>query len=172
MKPSLVIIGAGRHGRIVAEAARESGKFPTIAFADDNTPPGTLIDGIPVLGGWRDIAGETFVIAIGDNPVREKIHGMLVASAKNLATVISPRAHVSPGAEIGAGTVILAGACIQAGATIGDNVVVNIGVLADHDAVVGAHANVAPGCVLACFARVERGERLAPGTVRGGTPPA
>lgn len=171
MPETLIIIGAGRHGRIVAEIARESGRFLPIGFADDHTEVGTLIDGVPVLGPWHKTEADAYILAIGDNDVRARLFSELIAHGRRIATLISPRAHVSSGAKIGTGTVVLPGACIQAGASIGANVVVNIGVLADHDAEVGDHANLPPGVVLACFAQVAAHERLAPGTVRGGTSP-
>lgn len=169
MPETLIIIGAGRHGRIVAETAGESGRFSPIGFADDHIAPGTFIDGLPVLGDWRKTQADAYLVAIGDNSVRARVFSELTASGRRVATLVSPRAHVSPRAQIGPGTVVLPGACIQAGASIGANVVVNIGVLADHDAEVGDHANLPPGVVLACFAQVAAYERLAPGTVRGGT---
>jgi sugar O-acyltransferase (sialic acid O-acetyltransferase NeuD family) len=169
--PALIIIGAGRHGRIVAEVARATGRFASIGFADDNMPVGTTLDGIPVLGPWAATDGGAYVVAIGDNGRRSTIYEELKRAGKSVATLVSPRAHVSSGAVVGEGTVVLAGAVLQAGSRVGVNVVVNIGVLADHDAEIGDHANVAPGCVLACFARVDARERVAPGTVRGGFAP-
>lgn len=168
---SLVIVGAGRHGRIVAEAAHESGRFSPIAFADDRAPAGTTVDGFAVLGPWASTDAGAYVVAIGDNATRAAVYAALKRAGKSVATVVSPRAHVSPGAVVGEGSVVLPGAVLQAGSRVGVNVVVNIGVLADHDAEVGDHSNVAPGCVLACFARVEAHERVAPGAVRGGFPP-
>lgn len=173
MPESLVIIGAGRHGRIVAEAATLSGAYRVTAFVDGNPAlVGGTLEGVPVVGDWRDAPADRYVVAIGDNRRREEVAEALLAAGRRLATVISPRATVSAQASVGDGTVILPGAIVQAGATVGRNVILNIGVLMDHDARVGDHANVAPGVILACFGEVTSREKVMSGTVRGGLPPA
>lgn len=170
---TLIIIGAGRHGRIVAEAANASGRYRVLGFADGNpTLVGSLLDGLPILGDWPVLTADAFIVAVGDNRRREEIATKVLHAGRRLAVVLSPDAKVSSGAEVGEGTVILGGSIIQAGARIGRNTIVNIGVLADHDAVVGDHANVGPGVILACFGRVEAREKVMPGTIRGGLPPA
>jgi acetyltransferase EpsM len=64
------------------------------------------------------------------------------------ATVIHPRAWVSPSAAVEPGTVVLAGAIVNAGARLGPHAIVNSGAIVEHDVVVGAHAHVAPRAVI------------------------
>jgi UDP-3-O-[3-hydroxymyristoyl] glucosamine N-acyltransferase len=89
-----------------------------------------------------------------------------VRAGRDLATIISPAAHVSRGARIGCGTVVLGGAVIQAGATIGDNVLVNAAAVVDHDAEIGDHAHVGLNCTVGSFGKVTLGEWLMHGSTR------
>lgn len=162
---SLIIIGCGGHGRIVAEAAAASHRV--LGFADDNAARhGTRVDDWLVLGAWGDLAADAFIVAIGDNAARGRVFAAVQTSGRALATVVAPGAWVSARATLGAGTVVLAGAVVQVGATVGENALLNAGAVVDHDAVIGAHAHVAPGAVVASFGQIAAGEWLPAGAVR------
>mgnify|MGYP002794964631 CR=1 FL=1 len=118
MNKRLVILGAGGHGRAVADAALKMG-YRTIVFLDDRAV-GRCI-GFPIAGpldraeALRD--GKTdFVIALGDNRLRRR-----VAMGHDLpwARIVHPSAQISPFAELGAGTVVLAGAAGAVSKAIG-----------------------------------------------------
>jgi len=50
--PSILILGAGGHGRVVLDIIRQGGRFTPIGFLDNNPAlHGRRIDGLPVLGG-------------------------------------------------------------------------------------------------------------------------
>lgn len=164
---TVLILGCGRHGRIVAETIAHAGKFTVVGFADDDpAKTGTRIDGIPVLGPWRQSAASVCLVAIGHNETRRRICQEVVRAGRRLLTVISPHAYVSPHATIGAGSVVLAGAVIQAGATLGVGVLANAGAVVDHDAEVGDYVHLGLNATVESFAKVASGEWLAPGTVR------
>ncbi len=170
---NVLIIGCGRHGRIVAEAINQRGEFQIVGFADDDPAKrGTVIDGVPVLGPWQQCDAPLCFIAIGHNATRRRIFTELVRAGRQAITVISPAAYVSPHAQIGAGTVVLAGAVIQAGARLGENVLVNAGAVVDHDAEVGDDAHLGLNSTVESFAKVAAGEWLAPGAVRLKNEPA
>jgi len=173
MLTSLVIIGAGAHGRIVAEAAAQTGRFDILGFADDNPAlVGTKIGSRLVLGSWAAIAADSYIIAMGNNAVRYSVSEKLQTAGKPVATIISPRAYVSEEAMVGPGSVVLAGAVIQAGARIGGNVIVNAGAVIDHDAVIGDFAHVGANATVSCFGIVASQEFLLHGSVRSRTSPA
>lgn len=156
---SLLIIGAGGHGRSVAEAAALSGEFTVVGFLDDAYPKLAQVWDIPVLGcvneypRWREVADCVF-IAIGNNALRERLTAELRAAGFVLVTIIHPRAFVSPSAVIGAGSAIMAGAIIGTEARLGEGVIVNCGAVVDHHCRVddfghlGVHAAMAGGSVL------------------------
>lgn len=164
---NVLIIGCGRHGRIVAEAITQRGEFRVVGFADDDPAKrGTVLDGVPVVGPWQQSDEPLCFIAIGHNATRRRIFTELLRAGRQLITVISPTAYVSPHAQIGVGSVVLAGAVIQAGATVGEIVLVNAGAVVDHDAVVGDYAHLGLHSTVESFAKVAAGEWLAPGAVR------
>jgi sugar O-acyltransferase (sialic acid O-acetyltransferase NeuD family) len=163
----IIIVGSGRHGRIVAEAIMLGGQMRVAAFADDDpAKEGTLIDGFSVIRNWRERTAESLVVAIGNNEIRRRIFDEALRAGRDLATIISPAGHVSRGARVGRGTVVLGGAVIQAGSTVGNNVLVNAAAVIDHDAEIGDHAHVGLNCTVASFGRVAVGEWLMHGTTR------
>ncbi len=145
-KKKLIIIGAGGHGRVCAEAAELAG-YGDIAFLDDNN-----VEGLPVIGTLDDIekfTGCCFFVAIGSNSVRKKILNKIKAAGGELVTIIHPFSCVSKSAVIGAGTVVMAGAVVQANAKIGDGVIINTCSSVDHDCTVGSFSHIAVGAHLA-----------------------
>lgn len=164
---SLLIIGCGGHGRVVADLATALREYQILGFGDDHAAHhGRRIDDLPVLGYWKEIPADAYVVAIGQNQMRRRIFEKLTAAGKYLPTLISPSACVSPRATLGCGTVVLPRAVVQAGAVIGDNVLLNAGAVIDHDAVIGDHAHVGPNATVASFGRVSPEEFLGSGEVR------
>ena len=49
-KIRLLVVGAGGHGRSVAEAAELSGRFEVVGLLDDSLTAGESVLGVPVLG--------------------------------------------------------------------------------------------------------------------------
>jgi pyridoxal phosphate-dependent aminotransferase EpsN len=164
---SLVVVGAGRHGRVVAETALSTRCYEVVGFADEEpAKQGLDLGRWKVLGHWRDTVADEYVVGIGSNPTRQRIYESLVAEGRQLATVVSDRASVSADARVGRGSVVLAGAVVQSGAVIGENVVVNAGAVIDHDANVGPHAHVGPHSTVESFALVRPGEMVSAATFR------
>lgn len=166
-KRTLIVIGSGGHGRIVAETAILTGKFRILGFADDNrTRVGKMIDGITVLGSWTALTADFWCVAIGDNRIRQNVFETVCLGGRQMATIISVQASVSVAAQIGLGSVILPGAVVQAGASVGVNAIVNAGAVVDHDARIGDHTHLGLNAVVASYGVVASGEFLAPGAVR------
>lgn len=151
---TLLIVGAGGHGKAVAEAALLSGEWPRIAFADDRWPALREAFGWPVVS---DVAGLAVlkvavagaIAAVGNNAVREQWGKVIRATGLPLVTVVHPRACVSSAACIGAGTAIMALAMVGVDATIGEGAIVNANATVDHDASLGDFAHLGVGVQLA-----------------------
>lgn len=143
----LIIIGAGGHGRVCAEAASLSG-YKEIAFLDDKN-----VEELPVVGTLNDIEKYTgeycFFVAIGDNSLRKKILKNVKELGGELTSIIHPFSNVSKSAEIGEGTVIMAGAVINPGARICRGVIVNTCSSVDHDCVLKDFCHIGVGAHLA-----------------------
>ena len=148
----LIILGAGGHGRVCAEAAELAG-FRDIAFLDDKK-----VESLPVEGTLNDIDKFTgdccFFVAIGNNGFRRKLLKKIKELNGEIASIIHPFSSVSKSAEIGEGTVVMAGAVVQANAKIGSGVIINTCSSVDHDCIVGNYTHVAVGARLAGSVKV------------------
>jgi sugar O-acyltransferase (sialic acid O-acetyltransferase NeuD family) len=153
-----VVVGAGGHGRVVAEIAVLTTRWEVIGFVDDDPAiRGTRVLDRPVLGSVAELTRlrteRAFDVlvgvgGVGDNGPRQRLFDRLRADGFPIATVVHPSAVVSPSATIGVGSVVAAAAVIGVGARIGDDVICNTGCLVDHDCVIGDHTHLAPGVTL------------------------
>jgi sugar O-acyltransferase (sialic acid O-acetyltransferase NeuD family) len=167
----LLIVGAGGHGRSVAEVVMANGSLDVAGFIDDAASRLDRVFGLPVLGpiaalqSYRDRA-EAAIVAIGNNRMREDLQGRLRAAGFELATAVHSRAIISPSAVIGAGCAIMAGAIVGAEAVLGDGVIVNSGAVVDHHCRVedfghlGTNASMAGGAVLGRGAWMQAGSAI------------
>lgn len=167
----LLIIGAGGHGRSLAEAVLGSEEFLIACFLDDAFPQLKCVWNIPVLGKvddfarWRGIA-DCAVVAIGNNAVRLGVARQLQGNGFELATVIHPSAIVSPTAMIGTGGAIMAGSIVGTEARLGEGVIVNCGAVVDHHCQIGnyghlgVNAAMAGGAILGALAWMQAGSVL------------
>ena len=182
----LLIVGAGGHGRSVAEAVLAAGSYKVVGFVDDAASALQHVWALPVFGATADLTSyreyaDVAIVAMGNNRLREELHGRLTVAGFELATVVHPKAVVSPRAVIGAGCAIMAGAIVGTGAQLGAGVIVNCGAVIDHDgrvddfchlgvnaamsggSVLGRGAWMQAGCVLGYGAMVDAWRVLGPG---------
>ncbi|WP_240936431.1 MULTISPECIES: acetyltransferase [Hydrogenophaga] len=151
----LVIVGAGGHGRSVSELVQLAGTHTVAGFLDDQLPPGTEVLGVPVWGGTAELPrlperGVTAVhVAIGHNPTRAALLARVREAGLQAATLVHPRACVSPSARLGTGCVVMALAVIGTEAQLGDGVIVNVGAVVDHHARVGDHGHLGANATMA-----------------------
>ncbi len=182
-RPRLLVVGAGGHGRSVAEAVLVSGDFELVGFLDDGAfARGGDVWGLPVLGPASEFAGYAAlashaVVAIGNNALRQKLFAQLQEAGFALARVVQPRAIVLPRAQLGEGLAVMAGANVGTEAVLGRGVIVNCGSVVDHHAQVhdfgnlGVNACMVGGSVLGALAWMQAGSaigygvQLADGTV-------
>ncbi len=166
MKNKIIIIGAGGHGKVVAETILQTGHYLLLGFADDHLPLGTVVmDDYRVIAGIGSLAFtgfDRFIVAIGNNTVRKEIYNRLHKDLEPL-TLIHPFTYVSPHATIGKGSVILPGAVISYGVTIGENCIIGSNVHIDHESVIGSHCHIRNGssigsnCILDDLCSTETG---------------
>ncbi len=143
MKNRLLIIGAGGHGRVVADIALTTGRYIEISFLDDANPVDFKY---PILGkvntAHKYIETHDIFVAIGNANVRKRIMKELNTE---FVTLIHKSSVIGLDVKIGQGTVVMPGAIINAGAVVGDGVIVNTSTSIDHDCIVGDYCHVSVG---------------------------
>lgn len=151
----LWVIGAGGHGRAVAEAAQLGG-WQKLSFIDDvaNTAAVSEIDGWPVVGPTDRMADfldadARCVVAIGNQGVRARLAEQVLSLGAKLESIIHPAAWVSPKATVAKGCVVMAGAVVGTYARLGQACIVNANATVDHDAVLEDYAHLGVGVQLA-----------------------
>jgi len=153
-RQKLLILGAGGHGKAVAEAAFFSGKWQEIAFVDDCWPEKNSVFGLAIVSNIVGLAkmasGWTAAIpAVGNNALRQQWMHAIKSTGISVATVIHPTASVSPSAIIGSGTAIMALAMIGVDVKMGEGVIINAHSTVDHDVTLGDFVHLGVGTHLA-----------------------
>ena len=152
MTNNLIIVGAGGHGKVVLDAALKQKKYNIIGFADDGKGVGSKVSGdyMVICDNSAVLQMQNihyFIVAIGNNTIREKIFNELKDKLKP-ATIIHTSAVISDNANIQFGTVVLANAVINPGANIGNNCIINAMALVDHDSTIGNNTHLSPGTIV------------------------
>ncbi len=157
----LLIIGAGGHGKVVADTAFAAG-FLEISFLDDCWPEKTRNGSWAVSGKPLNSENSMFC-AIGNNAVRERT--FTAFDLDNAPVLKHPSAITSPSCQIGQGTLLVAGAIVNADAKIGKGVILNTACSVDHDCVVGDFSHLSPGARLAGNVRIGKRSWIGIGAV-------
>lgn len=147
MPERVIIIGAGGHGKVVADVVTVCGDT-VLGFLDDDRTK-TQCVGFPVLGSVADAERYLdcrFLLAIGSNEARKNLAERFPAVSWH--TAVHPSAIVSPSVSIGAGTVIMPGVIINAEARIGNHCIVNTGAVVEHENQIGDYVHLSPRTAL------------------------
>lgn len=157
MAPStpLAIYGAGGLGReialMIAQINRREPSWHLEGFYDDGVSKGSMVDGLPVLGGMDDLNQRkdslSLAIAIADPQVRKSIADRIKNENVHFPVLIHPEAI--PGGEdnyFGRGTVITAGCILTTGIVTGEFTIINLLSTIGHDVKLGSFTIVMPGC--------------------------
>ena len=170
-KQTLFLIGAGGHGKVIAEIAESLG-FVVAGFVDHASVRKTHLGypvfpepadtGMPKEAGW--------VISIGNNFTRKKLAQQYALSYRAL---LHPSVLLSPRSTIGAGTVAMAGVVVNSSTTIGKHCILNTSCTVDHDCRLGDFVHVAPQTAIAGGVTIGEGSligigaRVIPGVTIG-----
>lgn len=146
---NLAILGAGGHGKVLAEIAEITG-WKNIVFFDDTYPKKRFLEQWEVNGSSDDLIlnlknFDGCIVGIGDNHVRLEKTCLLQSYSAKLITLIHPSSVVSKYSRINNGTVIMAGAIINPFTEIGISCIINTLSTIDHDSFIGDGVHIAPG---------------------------
>lgn len=185
----VVVIGAGGHGCEVAEILRHQihagAAFQLEGFIDENDQlHGRTVVDLPVLGDWTwfdgvDRGDVAVICAVGSPRISRQLVQRALALDLPFVSAISPRAHVSPGAQLGRGVVVFPQTVISTGVVLNDYCIVNAGATVSHDTHIGSYSNINPGvhlagnvtiasdCYIGMGTNVIQGRTIGAGTVVG-----
>jgi len=147
---TLLILGAGGHGKSVAEAALLSGEWSSIIFADDSWPQRLEIAGYPIVTNIDMISSVNMnnlsaIPAVGNNKLRQAWFQKLKELSIPIATIIHPSAIVSESSTVGEGVCIMAGCIVGIDVKIDRGVIVNMASSIDHDCQLGEFSHLSVG---------------------------
>lgn len=151
---TLLILGAGGHGKSVAEAALLRGEWESVLFLDDAWPELTEALSCKVVGKVADIGKvaarcQGAIAAVGNNAVREQWINLIEQSGIELVSVVHPKAWISPAASVGIGSAVMAGAVVGTVSQVGKGAIINANATVDHDVQMGDLSHIGVGVQLA-----------------------
>lgn len=163
-----IIVGAGGHGRVLADALRLEGRA-VAGFVDPHPDPTSA--GPPILGDdgalkdWPDCGLVNGIGGPVGSDLRRRVQTRLEAEGRRFSGVRHPSAIVAATARLDPTVQLLARAVVQPGAILEAGVVVNTGAIVEHDCVVGAFTHCAPGSILCGGVTVGAGCHIGAGAV-------
>ena len=172
MEQRLLIIGAGVYSLVAKEIAESMHCFAAIELLDDHAS--TTPSGIPVHGTTADLEALSkqythAIVAIGNPEVR----GRMLAELKErgllqIATLVSPRAYVSPDAKISEGCILEPMAVVHTGCVLERGCIVSAGAVINHASLCEECVHVDCNATVAGYTRVPRAVKVSSGTVFSG----
>ncbi|GGD54175.1 acetyltransferase [Lacimicrobium alkaliphilum] len=164
----LIILGAGGHGKVVAECASLTQQFSAIQFLDDEYEsltdyPWEVVDLLDNFALYKN-PDTVFFVAMGNNRLRSQWQNILNNSGARITSLCHPQALISSHSQLGTGSLICAGAIVNPFTRIGNGCIVNTGAIVEHDCAMNDFVHVAPGCVVAGNVSIGEGSFLGAGT--------
>jgi acetyltransferase EpsM len=161
---SILLYGGGGHGKTLIDLVRAAGKYRVLAILDDGLAVGTVVMGVPVLGG-EEMLPEVYrhglrlaingVGGINHYEVRLRVFELLKEAGFGFPTLVHPTAWIEPSAGLYDGAQVLANSYISSEARVGFGTVINAGVVVSHECRLGQVVNLSPGAMLAGGVTVE-----------------
>ncbi|NOX49781.1 MAG: acetyltransferase [Gammaproteobacteria bacterium] len=166
----VIILGAGGHAKVVAEALLQAG-VNIVGYVDPGMPSGSECFGIRVLGDdsvLSSFAADDIVLVngIGSMPgeqSRFEVASRMREKGFSFSKVIHPSAVIGGDVVLEEGVQVMAGVVIQPGTHVGQDTIINTGALIDHDCRIGSNCHIAPGVTLSGGVLVDVGAHLGTG---------
>ena len=150
---NILLIGSSGHAKVVIDIVEKEKRYHIIGLIDAFHNIGETTIGYAVLGDEANIPDLVeknnitgFIVAIGDNSVREKVVTNIreICPHVPFVSTIHPTASIGKDVTVGCGTVIMAGAVINPCCSVGDFCIINTNASLDHDSSMGNFSSLAP----------------------------
>ncbi len=163
----LVLLGAGGHGKVVANSAELSG-FEVVGFLDEDertwgssTSYGPVLGGLDCLGGLGDVE---LIVCLGSGAdMHRMVDRVRSQTSIRWATVIHPGATLARTVTLEPGTAILGGSAVTVDTSIGAHCTVSGNSVVGHDNVISDFVHVGPGATVCGNVEVGTGAFLGAG---------
>ncbi len=173
MKLPILIVAAGGHASVVADALLAAGE-EVLGFVDvDQACHGSTVCGLPVLGDDRVLdryAPEAIWLVNGiggtrSTTARRAVQHRIEERGWRFVSVRHPSATVSRFARIEESVQLLAASVVQVDASIGEGCIVNTAAVIEHGVSLDAWVHVAPRALVCGDARIGSGSHIGAGAV-------
>lgn len=157
MNKRLGVIGAGGHGKVVADVAERAGWTQVVFFDTRFSSSHNVHAHWPLVAVPEDAAAQGcdgYFVAIGNGPARQQWCEWLLDKGLPLVSLVDPSAVVSDYSVIEPGVLIVAGAVVNAGSCVSMGAIVNTRASVDHDCHIGPYSHICPAAALAGTVKV------------------
>lgn len=182
MSKKVLIYGGPGPASVIANAMIHANlhgyeEFEFAGFINDKVE-NNLIDGLPIVGGFKDTArfiedGYYFIYTvykIGGQPERIEWFDNLHIPEDRLATFIHPMAYVAPNSSLSPGCVIMPGATVSGNTKIGKATIIMNSASIGHDNIIGKHCLFTANCCTGSWITIDDGAWIGlNSTIRGRT---
>jgi len=172
---AIVGLGAGGHGRVIADILSRSGEYTLAAWLDSDTSlRGTSVCGVPVLGDdslltelFSENPGRVFIGlgSMGDSSLRRKVAARALGAGMELPVIADLSALISGTSQISEGVCIFPYAIINPNCRIGRCAIINTRATVEHDCAVGEFCHLAPASVIGGGCVIGNGAHIGIGAV-------
>ncbi|MDE0836950.1 MAG: NeuD/PglB/VioB family sugar acetyltransferase [Akkermansiaceae bacterium] len=172
---AIVGLGAGGHGRVIADILSRSDDYTLAAWLDsDNSLHGTNVCGARVLGNdslltkiFSEKISRAFIGlgSTGDASLRRKVADLALGAGMELPVITDVTALVSKTTQISEGVCIFPHAIINPGSHVGRCAIINTRATVEHDCIVGEFCHLAPACVIGGGCVIGNGAHIGIGAV-------
>lgn len=170
MNKNLLILGAGQYGTVAKEIAASMECFEKIDFLDDSYGTDNPNYHEESIGTFEDyqkyVTDCTYaIVAIGNPALRKEWMEKLEDACFRIPVLVSPRAYISPSAQIRKGSIIEPLAGINANAVIGTGTIVSMGAIINHNSMIMDYCHIDCGAIVMSNAVVGSGQKIPAGDI-------
>lgn len=149
----IIIIGCGGHGRSIADTILDNDERAELVFLDKNAKKNEKILGFSVFEEKPSgivMEPNSVILGIGDLTARRAQLSRMRSDwdEDRWKSIISNRAFIGRGVQIGKGVFIAKAAFVGVEAAVGDHSIINTGAIVEHEVSIGNNVHVAPGAVI------------------------
>jgi sugar O-acyltransferase (sialic acid O-acetyltransferase NeuD family) len=159
----MIVYGASGHAKVIIELL-ELNNINNIVIWDDANKPDIWKYQVKKPSLQELQAGDSMVIAIGNNTARKKI-AERYQNLANFFPCVHSAAVISDRVKTDVGTVVMGGVVINPDTRIGRHCIINTSASIDHDCVLEDYVHVAPNATLCGDVYIGEGAHIGAGSV-------